>query len=147
MDSLAWLFAGLVGLANALYFRMRLQAAIDARTIVRAEALGFVRGFALWFSVPCAALWVLQLTVAGPAVSNFLTWPWPQKGVALVIVFYVFAALVRWTFLADGADVLSRILVASRRPFFTSPQSLKLLIALTVLVNLAGFVAYEWQAA
>jgi hypothetical protein len=148
MDSFAWLLAGVVGgLGNALFFQWRLQQAVEARTLVRAEAQGFVRGFALWITVPCVAMWLLQMSVAGPAGLNYMAWPWPQKGLAIGIQGFVLVALAHWVFIRDGADVVARVLAAARRPVFTSPGSIKAVVALTLLANLAGAVAYVLKTA
>jgi len=134
-----WLLVGLwCGVGTAVYYRMRLRKRIDAGEFTKREVETFTRNYALWFLLPCVALWLLQQSLEPQAPPYFLDWRNPQKLMAIGLLMFIWSALLYWTFAMNGATVLSRYSRAVGRSasMFNSPLVFKLTVAAVVLAGL-----------
>lgn len=136
-----WLLCGLLcGPGNALYLRLRLQPYIASGELAKGEVNSFAVRLGLWILLPCLMLWLLQWSAGPEATADMLEWPNPQRGIAIALQVFVWAALVYWLFLNNGATTLSRY---SRYHWFFAgvpPVIFKLLGAAAVLGGLAALL-------
>ena len=99
----------------------KLKKGVESGEFSQAEVLSFVRGMAFWVFVPCLVLWVLQFSISGATQPDYLSWPSPQKYIALVLQFFIWIALVGWVLFKGGADTLSRF----SEGFFNGPEIIR----------------------
>jgi len=135
-----WLFCGVwVGLGNLVWIRFRLRSRIVSGEFSRAEVDSYTRNLALWVGGTCLGFWLMQHSAknAGP---GFMTWPNPQREIAIFLTVFVWAALMYWVFVRRGADVLSKFLCALsyRGTSMYSPLVVK-------LVTIAGILAGAFE--
>jgi len=119
MNEFFWLICGVwCGIGGSIFAWFKLSKGIKSGEFSQAGVLSFVRGMAFWIFVPCLVLWILQFSVSGATQPNYLSWPSPQKYIALALQVFVWAALAGWVLFKDGADTLSRFSVG----FFRGPK-------------------------
>lgn len=115
MDTYFWLLCGAwCGLLGGAYTYSRLRPPVVAGKLAREEVVVFTRGMALWIAVPCALLWLLQMSIPGQVPPDYMQWPALQKSTAIGLQAFVWSAFLYWVFLKGGADQLSRIVKALR---------------------------------
>jgi hypothetical protein len=129
-----WLICGIwVGGAGAIFFNHRLRQATAAESAI---APHFARTWFITIMLPCALFWLIQLS-AGPAPTpDYLSWPAPQRWVAVTINVVCWVLLLWWLWLSNGAEVLSRVLTLTwprQSAFLYSPISIKVAALLAVL--------------
>ena len=138
-----WLLCGLwCGLLGAGYARYQLRKGIEAGEFTKEEVRSFTFKTALWVLVPCLVLWFLQLSISSDSTPQYFLWPRPQRYLALALQVFVWAALLYWVFLRDGASTLSRYARAARRSesLFNSPLAIKLGAIAVVLAGTAALL-------
>ncbi|CAN7564542.1 hypothetical protein [Acidovorax sp. LjRoot194] len=139
MNDYFWLLcAAWCGLTGAVYIRYRLGKSVAAGEFSAEEVASFTRAYALWISCPCVLLWVLQRSEGDSAAPMFLTWPQPQRSLALSVQIFLWSALLWWVFLKDGASTLSRYLRATQRNLgiFNGPAAIRIAAAAAVASGL-----------
>jgi hypothetical protein len=115
MSQYFWLICGAwCGILGAFYTRFRLRKHITSGDFTDAEVKSFTRGYALWIFLPCVAFWLLQQSIGSNAPPAYFKWSGPQKVVAISLQVFLWAALLYWVFLREGADTLSRFLQAEK---------------------------------
>lgn len=132
-----WLICGLwFGVANSLFIWQRLQKHVGNGTFSKKEASNFSLALALFVLVPMMIFWGLQLSAHNAPNPNFLTWPDPQKQVAIAFQVILWVAMVYWVFFKAGAQILSTYIGAGqsgwRHTLFFSPGAFKLMTLGTV---------------
>lgn len=150
MDEHFWLFCGLwVGFGNGLIIWARRHRLSAENKLTEGDVKRAAMGVALWVLLPCAVLWLLQLS-AGPSVGpNFSNWPSPQKDVALALQASAWVALLVWVFLRGGDQAISLYLpvVGSWPAFMSTPTAVRIGTALMVLCGAVAIFAAHGQRA
>ena len=86
MNEFFWLICGVwCGIGGSIFAWFKLSKGIKSGEFSQAGVLSFVRGMAFWIFVPCLVLWILQFSVSGATQPNYLSWPSPQKYIALAL--------------------------------------------------------------
>ena len=141
-----WLICGLwCGFGGALYFRSRLKCNINESGFSLDEVNKFAKNYALWIFIPCLILWLLQMSSGFESDVNYLTWPTPQRIVALILQVIIWSALIYWVFFNDGAETLSKYLSAAHKyyNFIYSPLIIKLAVAIGVVGGVYALFNFE----
>ena len=137
-----WLICGVwCGIVGAGYLRFLLRKKIEAGEFSREEVWSFTRRSALWIFLPCLALWLLQQSAGSDAALEYLKWPFPQRMAALALQAFVWAALLYWVFLKDGAKTLARYIQATsgRSRWSASPAAVKIGAIVVVAAGIGSF--------
>jgi hypothetical protein len=139
-----WLLCGAwSGGAGALYFRARLASAVASGALESQMRDRFVRGWFLAIMIPCAALWILQIS-AGPAPNpQYISWPDPQRWAAIGVILICWGLLLSWVWLSNGAELMARLFsLASRRQqrFPFGAAGIKVLSILIVISGLWAMI-------
>ncbi len=120
--------------------KRKLTVAVNNGQLSKVETDKFVKHWAFWLLIPCAILWVLQLSSGANSNASFMTWPLLQMILGLSVQLFVWGALTYYVFIKDGASTLSKYLRISEgilKPFY-SALAIK---AATILVLLAGIAS------
>jgi hypothetical protein len=137
-----WFLCGIwCGIGNGAFFWYRLPSAVESGAATRDEAKTFCLSLGLWILIPCFALGLLQESIDVESLPFFPLWPEPQRMIALGIQIFLWAALLYWIFLKNGADLTARLmsLAKVRHVQRYSPTIIKLI---SVAVVIAGTVSY-----
>jgi hypothetical protein len=141
-----WLFCGLwCGVVNSLFvwFRLHKRASVGGYTPAQANTFTLVLGAVVL--LPMLGFWGLQQSAVNATNPNFLTWPSPQKPVALTLQLALWGAMLYWVFLKNGAQVLSAYLGAGetgwKHTWFFSERAFKVMAVGTVLWGIVSVVA------
>ncbi|HTA66305.1 MAG TPA: hypothetical protein VK753_12450 [Xanthomonadaceae bacterium] len=135
MNQCFWLICGaLCGLLFAWRMRARFRRRIPTGATAE-EAISFTRGWALWIFLPCVAFWLLRQSIGAEALPFCDEWPNPQRTIALSLQVFLWAALLYWVFVKDGATTLSKFMSIAGSG---NPTAFK---AVCVVAVLAGSVA------
>jgi hypothetical protein len=131
-----WLICGLwVGVFGALYFRYQASKLPLPQEVSIQEVNRFAKGWAIAIVTPSVLLWLLQLTIRAASNPQFLSWPSPQKWVAISLMIACWLALLYWVWLAAGATRLSQMasLYQAYLPqYVRTPTTFKILSLLVV---------------
>lgn len=134
-----WLICGLwCGGIGGLGFWLRLRRHLSTGKYTKEEMNRFVRNMALWFMIPCALLWMLQMSLGAEAKPFFIDWPSPQRHLALAIQLGIWLALLYWIFFRDGTQTLSVFAGTGRvgRESIYRPAILKLIVVAVVVAGI-----------
>ncbi len=141
-----WLFLGLwCGVVNSLFiwFRLHKRASVGGYTPAQAKTFALVLGTVVL--LPMLAFWGLQQSAAHAPNPNFLTWPSPQKPLALALQVSLWAAMIYWVFAKGGARLLSSYLGAGesgwKYTWFFSERAFKIMAVGTVVWGIVSVVA------
>ena len=116
-----------------------LSKKVKAGTLSEHEVKAHTKGQALWIFIPCLILWLLQMSIAGEVSPGYFVWPAPQKYMAILLQFFVWAALIYWVFFNEGAETLAKFSNITGRPIVFK--------ALAILVVLSGiFALFSYNA-
>jgi hypothetical protein len=141
MNEYFWLLCGLwCGIGGSIFAWFQLKKDVKSGEFSQAEVLSFVKGMAFWIFVPCLILWILQFSVSGVTQPDYMSWPSPQKYIALALQIFIWVALAGWVFFKNGAGTLSRFSVG----FFNAPEFLRTSTAFkfyAVAIIISGFYA------
>ena len=132
-----WLICGLwFGVANSLFVWIRLQKHVNNGVFSKEETTNFSLALALFVLVPMVIFWGLQLSANMAPSPNFLTWPDPQKQVAIAFQVVLWIAMVYWVFFKAGAQTLSTYIGVGqegwKHKYFFSAGAFKLMTLGTV---------------
>lgn len=136
MNEYFWLLCGLwCGLGGSLYARLQLKKSVDSGELSEDEVSAFVKGMAFWVFAPCLVFWVLQLSISGATQPDYMTWPSPQKYIAIILQIFVWGVLAWWILFRDGANTLSKFSAGffSGPEFIRSPNAFRLYAIVTLL--------------
>src|SRR5688572_2860860 len=105
-----WLMTGLwVGGIGGLFCSRTLKRHVKNGLLTDEERLRFVQGWIKVILGSSLVFWFLQLT-AGPAPNpDYLTWPLPQKWLAVAFNVSLWLWLLWWMFAKGGDEYLSRM--------------------------------------
>ncbi len=141
-----WLFLGLwCGVVNSLFvwFRLQKRASVGGYTSAQANAFALILGAVVL--LPMLVFWGLQQSAVSAPNPNFLTWPNPQKPLALGLQVALWAAMLYWVFVKNGAQVLSSYLGAGetgwKHTWFFSERAFKIMAVGTVVWGIVSVVA------
>jgi hypothetical protein len=141
-----WLLCGLwCGVGNSLFIWMRLrkQASAGVFTPQQANTFALVMGGVVLSAM--LVFWGLQLSAVNAGNPNFLTWPNPQKQLALAWQVLLWGAMVYWVFFKGGADLLSSYIGAGhsgwKHKYFFSVNAFKVMTVGTVISGVASALA------
>ena len=144
-----WLFCGLwVGGLGAWQIHSKLKKHVESGRISSAERFQFVRGWFLAIMVPSVIFCLLQITAGSDLTPDYMTWPSPQKWMALSVNVFCWGLLLWWIWLRGGAEYLSRLttLEASRwQTIVLSKYSMRLLSLLIVASGLWALSQAQWN--
>ncbi len=105
-----WLLCALwVGGGGAIMFHSQLKPHVAAGLVEARAEKRFVVGWALWMTGPAIGFWLLQMTMSGAPSPQYMTWPEPQRSVAVGLTVVCWAALLWWVWLSDGAVTLATV--------------------------------------
>jgi hypothetical protein len=137
-----WLVCGLwFGLSNGafLWFRLRKLAKEQGSLFTQREAGQFAKWTGISIFVPALVFWLIQTSGGNGLEPNFLTWPAPQKHMALGFQVVLWLALLAYVFMANGADTMAKFMGAGRTKllFLYTPKAFKFMAASTVVSQVA----------
>lgn len=138
MSEYFWLFCGLwCGVGGGVFARSKLSKGVDSGEFSQAEVTSFVKGMIFWICTPCLLLWILQFSLADATQPEYLSWPSPQKHIALALQIFIWAALVWWVLFKNGAKTLSKFSVGffSGPEFIRTPAAFKFYVIAIVLLG------------
>jgi hypothetical protein len=105
-----WLICGLwVGVVGALYLRYQASKLPLPHGMSIQEVNRFAKGWAMAILTPSLLFWLLQLTIGVSSNPQLLSWPSPQKWIAIGLTIACWLALLYWVWLAAGATRLSQM--------------------------------------
>ncbi len=146
-----WIVLIVVTCANAVYFKKRSQANIDADSSLSEGYSKLFKGYLIWMNIPWVVMGV-GCTVGGvPSVWHYFN---PQDGNPYVLawfgsVFLLWILGTYWVFLKGGAETLVRHpgIIKFNSPLgskdITSPLMIKLLWCVCLLGGIFG-VVFMW---
>jgi hypothetical protein len=133
-----WLFCGLwVGGLSFVIGKFKAKSLIESGEITYIEANTYLRNFSIFIITPSLAFWLLQQSIASSVSADFLSWPNPQKAIALTILVGLWIYLLIWTLFLGGEKPLSQTLrlVSSFPSFMLKPTPIKIFVIFSVLVG------------
>ena len=141
-----WLLCGLwCGVVNSAFVWLRLQKRVDVGPYTRQDAHRFALVLGTVVLLPMLAFWGLQQSAASAPNPNFLTWPSPQKPLAIGLQLILWVAMLAWINFMGGARVLSSYLGAGetgwKHTWLFSERAFKVMSVTTVLWGIGSVVA------
>jgi hypothetical protein len=131
-----WLICGLwVGVFGALYFRYQASKLPLPQGMSIQDVNRFAKGWAMAILTPSLLFWLLQLTIGVSSTPQFLSWPSPQKSIAIGLTIACWLTLLYWVWLAAGARRLSQmasIYQAYLPQYMRTPTAFKILSLVVV---------------
>jgi hypothetical protein len=142
LDRYFWLICGLwVGVFGALYFRYRASKVPLPQGMSIQDVNRFAKGWAMAILAPSLLFWLLQLTISPSSNPQFISWPSPQKWIAIGLTIACWLALLYWVWLAAGAARLSQMasIYQSYLPqYMRTPTTFKILSLVVVASGVYG---------
>jgi len=109
-----WLItAVLVGFGNAIMFKINSFKQIAVGNITSTEANKLIVWWLVCVVVPCVGLWYLQSSSGQPFQIDFMVWESINKYLAVILVSILWAALLVWVFVYNGASKLVKLATLS----------------------------------
>ena len=136
-----WIICGLwVGLGGALMGKVNSKKLIAAEKLSSDEINPLLLGWFFCIFVPSTLFWIIQLSISGEPHVDFLTWPNPQKYIALGLLISCWSALITWVLFLGGAPTLSKVLMlmGNSHESMLKPTSIKIL---TILIVVSGVLS------
>jgi len=130
-----WLICG-VWVAGGSYIQGKIKSKglIETGEFSREDVNKYLRNFSIIIFIPCVVFWLIQQSVGPGAEISFLTWPNPQKAIALTILISLWSSLLIWVLFLGGAKPLSRFfsLLGNVPKYLLTQTSMKVLVILMV---------------
>jgi len=142
-----WLFCGIwLGLGSYVSGKFRARKLIGEGEISEYEAQAYLLRFSLWIFIPSVIFWLLQLSISTQVSVAFLSWPNPQKTIALSILIGLWGYLLVWSLFLGGAEPLAKCLrlTGNFPTFMLTPVTIKLIVILVVVSGVLSLLSqYE----
>lgn len=152
-----WFLCAVMMLANVVIWRGRLAHAVELGIVTNADARRFLRGAVLGLVVPCILLGGISLAAgwSDPFCAGVLSFRGTARAAASLVLVGTGAALLLWTWVGTGAELLGRVAPAlSNRRSFGQPYSPMLVraaaTALLLIPSIGAAVTWhvmEWPKA
>lgn len=139
-----WLVCGLwVGVGGFLIGKYRSKELVAQGSITAQESNSLLSGWFLSILVPSLLFWFLTLSLDGPQNPDFVSWPDPQKSLALMLLFACWGLLLYWVFALEGSSKLAKLLVLTGNfPHrWLQPAVVKGLVLLTIAVGVTTLLS------
>jgi hypothetical protein len=137
-----WLICGVwVGLGSFIIGKAKSRSLVESGEYSKEEADLYLKVFAGSVFIPSLVFWILQMSVGPDAGIDFVSWPNPQKLIALVVLCFLWTYLLIWTLFLGGARPLGRCLglIGNFPEFMLSPAAVKVLVIILVAGGFASF--------
>jgi hypothetical protein len=150
IESHFWLLCGLwVGGFGSLMFYTHLSRHVKAGRLGADERSRFVRGWLCVIAGTSLVFWLLQFSMGPGSLPYFVSWPSPQRWLAVLFLVMLWLGLLWWIFLKGGAEYLARIASLGHSPFrflFARPVTFRVLAILSVASGVFALTLREWQS-
>ncbi len=136
-----WLICGIwVGFGSYIMGKVRSKEFIQNGELLEAEANKYLVRFSLWIFVPSVFFWLLQFSAGSGVGVDFLSWPDPQKSVALAILICLWTYLIVWTLFLGGAVPLGKCmrLISNFPKSMLTPIAVKIIVSIVVFSGIAS---------
>ena len=145
-----WLLCGLwCGVVNSLFVWKRLQPHVREGKFSPREVNTFALALSASVLVPMLIFWGIQLSATATTSPNFLTWPAPQRNMALGLQVLLWTAMLVFIFAKGGAHLMSTYVGVGYKGWvyrwFFSPPAFKVMTLATVISG-AGTAAFALLA-
>jgi hypothetical protein len=130
-----WLFCGAwVAGGSFIQGKLKSKSLIESGEFSREDVNKYLRNFSIIILVPCITFWLIQQSVGPNAEIGFMTWPNPQKAIALTILISLWSSLLVWVLFLGGAKSLARFvsLLGSVPKTFLTQTNMKIFVILLV---------------
>ncbi len=136
-----WLIGGLfVGIFGAFFGKLKAKEFIASGEMTAIEVNKFLRGYALSIIVPSIIFWLLQTSISTATGADLLSWPNPQKSIAITLLISLWALLLSWVLFFTGAKTLSKFLplLGNFPKFMFKENAIKIGVVLIVFSGVAS---------
>lgn len=130
-----WLFCGIwVAGGSFIQGKLKSKSLIEAGELSREDVNKYLRNFSIIILVPCITFWLIQQSAGPNAEIGFMTWPNPQKAIALTILISLWSSLLVWVLFLGGAKSLLRFvsLLGNAPKTFSTQANMKMFVILLV---------------
>src|SRR5512134_1931059 len=142
LDTHFWLLCGLwVGGVGSLIYYAQMSRHVKAGRLDATDRSRFVRGWLGVIGSTSLIFWLLQLSAGTASSPHFISWPSPQRWLALLVQAALWVWLLWWVFLRGGAEFLARITSVGTFPFrglVARPAAFRILAILIVASGVLG---------
>lgn len=132
-----------VGLGGFLFGKFRSKELVAQGSITVQESKSLLLGWLLSILIPSLLFWLLALSIDGPQTPDFVSWPNPQKSMALVLLLGCWGLLLYWVFALEGSSKLAKLfmLTGNFPQSWLQPAFIKGLVVLTVAAGVASILS------
>jgi len=134
------LFIGIIG---PLFGKLKAKEFISSGQMTEEEVNKFLKYYAISIMVPAIIFWVIQASISTTAGPDFLSWPNPQKAIAVTILILLWALLLNWVLFLKGENTLEKYLplLGNFPNFMFNEKAIKIGVVLIVLGGLLSLSA------
>ena len=136
-----WLIGGLfVGVFGTLFGKFKAKEFIASGQMTDKEVNSFLKGYAISIMAPAFIFWLIQTSINPATGADFLSWPNPQKSIAVTVLVALWALLLSWALYFKGAKTLTKFLplLGNFPNFMIKEKAIKIGVVLIVFSGLAS---------
>ena len=136
-----WLIGGLfVGIFGTLFGKLKSKEFVTSGQMTNEEVNEFLKGYAISIMAPALIFWIIQTSIGTTTGADFLSWPNPQKSIAVTLLVVLWALLLSWVLYFKGAKKLVKFLplLGNFPNFMIKEKSIKIGVVLIVFSGIAS---------